>query len=69
MIIAQRIRQLRIERGVSRSAVGRALGVDGFTVMFWEQELSQPDASDIYSLCFYFTVSADYLLGISDHRD
>lgn len=66
MIIGKRIKELRLERGVSQKKLAEAIGVDKRAVIFWEQEVNEPKATYIRNIAVYFGVSADYLLGITD---
>ncbi|MBQ3494788.1 MAG: helix-turn-helix transcriptional regulator [Clostridia bacterium] len=66
MIIGQRIKELRKEKGVSQLTVAKAVGVDKRAIIFWEQETNEPKASYIINLAKYFEVSTDYLLGLED---
>lgn len=66
MIIGQRIKELRKEKGVSQLTVAKAIGVDKRAIIFWEQEINEPKASYIINLAKYFDVSTDYLLGLED---
>ena len=66
MIIGQRIKELRKEKGVSQQTLAKEVGVDKRAVIFWEQEVNEPKASYIVNLAKYFGVSTDYLLGIEN---
>lgn len=66
MEIGKRIKELREEKGVTQSAVAKAVGVDRRAVIFWEQGVNEPKATYIANLARYFEVSADYLLGIDE---
>jgi len=66
MIIGKRIKELRLERGVSQKKLADAIGVDKRAVIFWEQEVNEPKATYIKNLAVFFGVSADYLLGLTD---
>jgi len=66
MIIGKRIKELRLERGVSQKKLAEAIGVDKRAVIFWEQEVNEPKATYIKNLALFFGVSADYLLGLTD---
>lgn len=66
MIIGQRIKELRKEKGISQKTLAEAVGVDKRAVIFWEQEVNEPKASYVKNLALYFGCSADYLLGISN---
>lgn len=62
--IAERIKTLRIEAGVSTRQVGEVIGVSHSTVNRWENCKRIPDALNIKALAKFFNVSADYLLGL-----
>ena len=63
MIIGKRIKELRLEKGISQQKLADQIGVNKRAVIFWEQEINEPKASYILKLADYFNVSADYLLG------
>lgn len=65
-IFSERLCKLRKERGLSQSTVAKAIGVSLGIVCYWETNKSEPTASNIVKLPRYFSVSADYLLGLSD---
>lgn len=64
MSIAERIRELREEKEMSRSALANAIGVDVRTISYWENGVNEPKASYIIKLATFFNVSSDYLLGL-----
>lgn len=66
MIIAQRIKELRIANNVSQKKLADAVGVDKRAVIFWEQEVNEPKATYIRNIAQFFGCTADYLLGLSD---
>jgi len=66
MIIGKKIKELRLERGISQKTLADAIGVNKRAVIFWEQEVNEPKANYILKLADYFCVSADYLLGRND---
>ena len=68
-ILAKRIKELRLEKGVSQLKLAKAVGVDKRAVIFWEQAVNEPKASYIRKMSLFFDVSSDYLLGISDCPD
>lgn len=66
-IIAERILELRTERGMTQLQFGKVLSVSQDTVSLWEKGKSQPSAQYIILLAQTFNVSADYLLGLKDY--
>ena len=66
MIIGEKIKELRKERGISQLTLAKAVGVDKRAIIFWEQQVNEPKASYIVRLAQYFKVSTDYLLGLED---
>ena len=63
---AERLRQLREERGVSQAAVSKVLGVSRYSVYAYEKGKSAPTLDGLVALADYFDVTLDYLLGRSD---
>ena len=67
MIIGKRIKELRIERGLSLQKLANEIGVDKHAIIIWENETNEPKANYIVKLAKYFDVSTDYLLGLTDN--
>ncbi|WP_251617619.1 helix-turn-helix domain-containing protein [Pumilibacter muris] len=67
MIIGKRIKELRLQAGISQKTLAEKIGVNKRAVIFWEQEINEPKASYVRNLAVFFEVSADYLLGISNY--
>lgn len=62
-VIGERIKELRLEQGVSQSTLGNSIGVSQKAVDYWERGVNEPKASYIVKLAHFFNVSSDYLLG------
>ena len=60
---AERLLELRSERGISQAKLAKELGVSFSVVCYWETDRSEPTAVNIVKVADYFNVSADYLLG------
>lgn len=60
--IGQRIKALRIERGMNQAALGDVLGVGQRAVSMIESGTNQPTLKQIELLSDYFNVSTDYLI-------
>ena len=65
-LFAERLRELRIERGVGQNKLAAALGLSNASISYWENCKQEPTASAIVKLASYFDVSIDYLLGYID---
>lgn len=67
MIIGERIKELRSEKRLSQMELGKLLSVSQDTVSLWEKGKSLPAVEYVVALCKIFSVSADYLLGLTDY--
>lgn len=64
--ISIRLKELRIENGLSQQKLAKEINVTQKAIDFWEKGINEPKASYIIKLAKYFNVSTDYLLGIED---
>ncbi len=64
--IAKKIKEIRQENNLNQSDFGKKLYVSQDTISLWETGKTLPNAEQIYSICSLFSVSADYLLCLSD---
>lgn len=62
MNIADRIRELRKNKGLSQEELAEQLGVSRQAISKWESEQSVPDIEKIILISDYFEVSTDYVL-------
>ena len=65
-MIGERIKELRLEKGISQLTLGKAIGVSQKAVDYWERGVNEPKASYVVLLADYFGVTADFLLGRKD---
>ena len=65
-LFAERLRELRLEKGVGQNKLASDLGLSNASISYWENEKQEPTASAIYKLALYFDVPTDYLLGLID---
>jgi len=65
-VFAERLRDLRIEKGVGQNKLAADLGLSNSSISYWENAKQEPTASAIVKLATFFDVPTDYLLGISD---
>lgn len=63
-----RFRDLFNEKGCSQEELGKAIGAARSTVATWLDGRTTPNANMVKSIAEYFSVSADYLLCISNTR-
>ena len=57
------LKQLRTDRGLTQSDIGKVVNKGDSTVRMWELRSSEPDYETIVILANYFGVTVDYLLG------
>jgi len=62
----ERLKELRLEKGLTQVQLGKIIGFDGRTIGQYERRINEPDIKTIKKLCDFFEVSADYLLGFVD---
>ena len=62
MTLADRIQQLRRQKGISQEELADRVGVSRQAVSKWESEQSMPDMDKVILLSDYFEVTTDYLL-------
>lgn len=65
--IANRIKEIRQEQGLSQQKFGEALSVSQDTVSLWEKGKSLPTTEFIIAIAKTFNVSADYILCLKDY--
>ena len=65
-MLNQRIRQLRQARSMSQVDLAKRLNVTKQSVSNWENDNIQPSIEMLVKLSAVFSVSTDYLLGLSD---
>jgi len=63
-MVADRIKYLREQKGLSQSALAKRLGVTRSSVNAWEMGISVPSTPYIVELSSIFNISTDYLLGV-----
>ena len=67
-MLADRIKQLRLQCGYSQAELARRLNVTRSSVNAWELGISIPTTQYIVEMAALFHVSSDYLLGIEASR-
>lgn len=67
--IGRRIIELRQRDGLSQERLAELLSTGRSTVIRYETGRTYPNSEVIVKLCCVFSVSADYLLGLTDECD
>lgn len=63
---ARALKALRREKGMNQIELGKVLNVTGATVSRWEAGMVEPDYQTLVNLCTFFSVSADFMLGLEE---
>ena len=61
-----RLKELRIEKGVTQLEVAKILNLYKMAVSHWEKGNSEPSIEQLKILASFFDVSIDYLVGYSE---
>ena len=64
---AQRIRELRIDHDKSQAQIALILGTSKNQVGKYERGEQEMPIKHLLTLCEYYKVSADYILGLPNH--
>lgn len=65
-ILAERLKELRLEKAMSTMALGKAIGVSDMAICRWENDKNDIKAEQLAKIAKYFSVSSDYLIGLED---
>ncbi len=63
---AERLRELRHEKGIGQIQLAKELDVGKSIVSLWELGKCEPTLSKLIAMSNYFGVSIDYLAGLED---
>jgi len=66
MNIGERLKELRLEYGLSQAKLAKETGLTQSSIFYWEKGLKIPTAQAVVILAKYFGVTTDYLLGLED---
>ena len=66
MIYSKRIRLLREERAKKQSEIATVLGKSQQGYAHLENDNAKISVDDLITLCKYYNVTADYILGLTD---
>lgn len=65
-IFAERLKELRMEEGLSLDKLGEKIGVSGVAIGRWERCERIPNIENLVALAVFFKVRTDYLVGLED---
>ena len=65
-IFCEKLRELRIEKGVGQVELAKAINVSKGIISLWENGLREPKLSNLIVLSKFFEVSIDYLAGLEN---
>ena len=66
-MFAKRLRELRLEKGLTQQQLADEFKVDRTTVMKWEIGERETNFSMLVKIARYFETTCDYLLGNTDY--
>lgn len=62
----EKLKELRIEKGLSQAELAKELGYTQAIISFWEKGVHEPTESAIRETANFFGVTCDYLLGLEN---
>ena len=65
-IFSQRLRELRLEKGLSMKQLAKELNTTDAAISNWENGINEPKISYLISMSKFFNISTDYILGLED---
>lgn len=65
-IFCERLKELREDKGITKSQLEKEINVSNGLVGKWEKGLRTPTIDNLYAVAVYFGVTSDYLLGLED---
>ena len=57
MTVGERIKELRIEKGLSQSELAKNIGVSQKAIDYWERNVNEPKSSYVISLVRFFDIT------------
>ena len=62
----ERLKEVRIEKGVGQIELSKAINVSKGIISLWENGLNEPKLTNLIALAQFFDVTIDYLVGLED---
>ncbi len=69
MDLTNKLRALRLRRGITQETLAEAMGVSAQAVSKWERGAAMPDIAVLPELAVYFGVSLDELFGLTEEKE
>ena len=69
MTFGEKVRQLRETAEFTQAELGKMLNMTQRKISYIENGKYEPSLEDIRSLCKFFSISSDYLLGLPQNLD
>ncbi len=66
MKFGERLKELRIEKGISQEQLAKNLNLTHGAICLWENNQRIPKLDALILLAKYFNVSLDYIAGVED---
>ena len=66
MEFKDRLKDLRVERGISQMQLAKELKLSQSAIAKWELGKTEPTASAIIAVAKYFNETTDFMLGVKD---
>ena len=66
-IFGERLRELRLGKGMTQKEFAAVLNVSGNTIHSWETDKQEPSMFMLIVISNFFDVSLDYLFGKADY--
>lgn len=64
-VFAERLKELRIEKGLGQVALAKQLGVEKSVISLWEKGQCETTLGNLIKIACFFGVSIDYLAGLA----
>lgn len=69
LYIGNRLKQLRIDYGILQKDLAEELQLSQQTISLYESNKRQPDYDTLRTISEFFSVSTDYILGVTNLKD
>ena len=63
---AERLKELRTEKGLSTKELGKHVGVSGMAISRWERSAGVPVLDNVVALANFFEVTVGYMAGVEN---